>query len=91
MLLGSSGWFEIRDRSHPERPSGWDVTSVRRDEEPVTRFFPLHEAVADNLAAFAQSVRAGGGYPIPVEQMSATVRTFEAITRSVSSGAIEEI
>jgi len=91
MLLGSSGWFEIRDRSHPERPSGWDVTSVRRDEEPVTRFFPPHEAVADNLAAFAQSVRAGGGYPIPVEQMSATVRTFEAITRSVSSGAIEEI
>src|SRR5664279_5802051 len=27
-LLGSKGWMEIRDRSHPENSTGWDVTSV---------------------------------------------------------------
>jgi predicted dehydrogenase len=25
-LLGSKGWMEIRDRSHPENSTGWDVT-----------------------------------------------------------------
>ena len=27
-LLGSKGWMDIRDRSHPENSAGWDVTSV---------------------------------------------------------------
>lgn len=91
MVLGSTGWVEIRDRSHPEQPRGWDVTTVHRGEEPVTAFVPPHPVVRDNLEAFAAAVRAGGGYPIPQAEMTATVRTFEAITRSVSSGRIEAI
>ena len=27
-VLGSEGWVEIRDRSHPEDPQGWDVTTA---------------------------------------------------------------
>ena len=37
-LLGSKGWMEIRDRSHPENSTGWDVTSVHRDENAGDRF-----------------------------------------------------
>jgi hypothetical protein len=33
-LLGSKGWMEIRDRSHPENSTGWDVTSVQRAKRP---------------------------------------------------------
>src|SRR5438270_4635796 len=48
-LQGSKGWVEIRDRSHPEHITGWDVTSVHRNEEPATVFYPPHLAVRDNL------------------------------------------
>ena len=28
-VYGSQGWIEIRDRTHPEHPTGWDVTVSR--------------------------------------------------------------
>ena len=31
-VFGSQGWIEIRDRTHPEHPTGWDVTVVHRGE-----------------------------------------------------------
>ena len=37
-LLGSKGWMEIRDRSHPENSTGWDVTSAHRDQTSMTTF-----------------------------------------------------
>lgn len=90
-LLGSKGWIEIRDRSHPENSTGWDVTSVHRDETPVTAFYPPHPAVRDNLEAFGRAALGQTPYPIALEEMLANVRTFEAIQRSVTSGAIETI
>src|SRR5947209_4397627 len=47
-LLGAKGWMEIRDRSHPENSTGWDVTSVHRDETPSSTFYAPHPAVRDN-------------------------------------------
>jgi predicted dehydrogenase len=90
-VLGSEGWMEIRDRSHPESPSGWDVRTVRRGGEPEERFVPPNEAVRDNLERFADAVRGVGDYPVPPAQIRATVRAFEAITRSALSGAIERL
>jgi predicted dehydrogenase len=90
-VYGSQGWMEIRDRTHPESPSGWDVTTVHRGEEPVTEFAPPHPAVRDNLESFAQAVSGKGYYPVDLEEMIANVRTFEAITRSVASGRIEPV
>jgi predicted dehydrogenase len=54
-LLGSKGWMEIRDRSHLQHSSGWDVTSVHRDQNPVNVFYPPHPAVRDNLEAFGRA------------------------------------
>ena len=90
-LLGSKGWMEIRDRSHPEDSTGWDVTSVHRDQAPVTAFYPPHPAVRDNLEAFGRAALGEAPYPIALDEMLVNVRSFEAIQRSVKSGTIETI
>src|SRR5919112_2858670 len=82
-VYGSKGWMEIRDRTHPENPTGWDVTVVHRGEEPKTHFAAPHPAVRDNLDSFAQAVTGEAPYPVSYEEMIANVRTFEAIQRSV--------
>jgi predicted dehydrogenase len=83
--------MEIRDRSHPENSTGWDVTSVHRGEAPVAAFYPPHSAVRDNLEAFGRAALGQAPYPVAPEEMLANVRSFEAIQRSVKSGAIETI
>ena len=90
-LLGSKGWMEIRDRSHPQNSTGWDVISVHRNEEPASSFFPPHPAVRDNLEAFGRAAQGQAPYPVTPEEMLANVRSFEAIQRSVKSGGIEKI
>jgi predicted dehydrogenase len=90
-VFGSQGWIEIRDRTHPEKSTGWDVTTVHRGETPTTQFWPPHPAVRDNLEAFAASILGGGPYPVSLIEMAHNVATFEAITRSATSGRIEPI
>jgi predicted dehydrogenase len=90
-LLGSKGWMEIRDRSHPQNSTGWDVTSVLRDQEPVTAFYPPHAAVRANLEAFGRAAQGEAPYPVTLDEMLNNVRSFEAIQRSVRSGGIEKI
>jgi len=90
-VFGSCGWAEIRDRTHPEQPSGWDLTTVHRGETPNTRFLPPHPAVRDNLESFGRAVAGLAPYPVGLEEIVANVRTFEAITRSALSGRIERV
>ena len=90
-VFGSQGWMEIRDRTHPEHPTGWDVTTVHRGEAPATRFLPPHPSVRDNLEAFGRAVAGEAPYPVGLDEIAANVRTFEAITRSALSGRIESV
>ena len=90
-LLGSQGWMEIRDRTHPENPTGWDVSRVQRDAPPQAAYYPPHSAVRDNLEAFGRAALGQARYPVPYDEMLANVRTFEAIQRSAASGQIEPI
>ncbi len=90
-LLGSKGWMEIRDRSHPENSTGWDVTTVLRDQAPVTAFHPPHPAVRANLEAFGRAALGQAPYPVALDEMLANVRSFEAIHRSIKSGTVEPI
>jgi predicted dehydrogenase len=90
-LMGSKGWMEIRDRTHPQNSTGWDVTSVHRDEIPTTAFHAPHPAVRDNLEAFGRAALGLAPYPVTLDEMLANVRSFEAIQRSVKSGTIEAI
>ena len=90
-VLGSEGWMEIRDRSHPEHPTGWDVTTVRRGGEREERVVAPNAAVRDNLERFAEAIEGEGSYPVTTAEIRATVRAFEAITRSALSGAVERL
>ncbi len=90
-VYGSQGWVEIRDRTHPERPTGWDVTTVHRGETPTIRFLPPHAAVRDNLESFGRAAAGGATYPVSLAEIVANVHTFEAITRSALSGRIEQV
>lgn len=90
-LLGSKGWMEIRDRTHPENPTGWDVTRVHRDQPPETAYYQPHRAVRDNLEAFGRAARGKRSYPVTYDEMLWNVRTFEAIQRSASSRRIEPV
>ena len=82
-VYGSHGWVEIRDRTHPESPSGWDVTTVLRGQPPQKRFAPPSPSVRDNLEAFAQAVRSVSPYPVSAPEMLANVAALEAIMQSV--------
>ena len=74
-VYGAKGWTEIRDRTHPEKPTGWDVTDVAEDGTAHTRFYPPHRAVRDNLEAFARAIAGDAPYPVPHDQMRANVAT----------------
>jgi predicted dehydrogenase len=90
-VYGSQGWIEIRDRTHPEHPSGWDVTIAPRGKTPAMHFLPPHPAVRDNLEAFGRAVAGEAPYPVSLAEIDANVRTFEAITRSAQSGKLERV
>jgi predicted dehydrogenase len=90
-LLGSEGWMEIRDRTHPEDPHGWDVTQQVRGDAARSAFYPPHASVRENIESFAKAAAGRGVYPIPLEEMVANARTFEAITRSALSGMVEVV
>jgi predicted dehydrogenase len=90
-LFGARGWAELRDRAHPEQPSGWDLTTAARGAAPISRFLPPHPAVRDNLESFARAAAGQAPYPVALEEMAANVHTYEAITRSVRSGRIARV
>jgi predicted dehydrogenase len=90
-LYGSTGWTEVRDRTHPEAPTGWDVTTVTRGGAPAAKFFQPAPTVQHNLEAFAQGITGEQSYPITLTEIEANVDTFEAITRSALSGRPETI
>ncbi|MDT7952899.1 MAG: Gfo/Idh/MocA family oxidoreductase [Acetobacteraceae bacterium] len=90
-IYGSQGWAEVRDKAHPERSEGWTLTTAMRGRERTVREFAPAPAVRANLEAFAAAVAGGAAYPVPPEQMLATIAAFEAVVRSSRSRAIERV
>jgi predicted dehydrogenase len=86
-VYGSKGWVEIRDRTHPENPTGWDITVALRGQERQTRFAAPAPSVKLNLEAFAQAVRGVRAYPVTTNEMLANVASLEAIMKSVQARA----
>ena len=82
---------DSRDRTHPEHPTGWDVTVAPRGKPPATHSLPPHSAVRDNLEAFGRAAAGEAPYPVSIAEIATNVRTFEAITRSALSGKLERI
>jgi predicted dehydrogenase len=90
-VYGSQGWAEVRDKTHPEAPEGWTLTTCLRGQRAVSVEMPPAPAVLDNLEAFADAAEGRAPYPVPREQMIANVSALEAIFRSARSGGIEKV
>lgn len=90
-VYGSKGWFEIRDRMHPENPAGWDIKRVMKGQEPEISFAKQSPTVLLNLEAFANAIRGEQSYPVTHQEMLANVAALEAIMKSVLSKNIEPI
>jgi len=90
-VYGSKGWAEVRDKTHPEAPEGWTLTTCLRGERAVSVEIAPAPAVLRNLEAFADAATGAAPYPVPREQMVANVSALEAIFRSAASGAIEPV
>ena len=77
-VYGSQGWAEVKDKTHPEAPEGWTLTTSLRGQR----------ATSVDIADAATGV---APYPVPRDQMIANVSALEAIFRSAKSGAIEKV
>ena len=90
-VYGSKGWIEVRDRTHPENPTGWDISTVLSGKEKQTHYEAPHTIVRANLEAFANGVRSISPYPVTTAEMLANVAALESIMKSAESGQIEQI
>jgi predicted dehydrogenase len=91
-VYGSKGWAEVRDKTHPEAPEGWTLTTCLRGQRAVSVDMPPAPAVLHNLEAFAAAAAGRAPYPVPREQMIANVSALEAIFRSAANGgSIERV
>jgi len=90
-VYGSKGWAEVRDKAHPESPQGWTLTTTLRGEAKRSIEHAPAAAVLANLEAFADAIEGRARYPVPHDQMIATVSALEAIVKSTRSGAVEAV
>lgn len=90
-VYGSKGWIEVRDRTHPENPTGWDIRMVFSGKEMVSSFNEPHPTVRANLEAFANGALGLSPYPVSTDEMLANVAALESIMKSAESGLIEKV
>lgn len=90
-VFGSDGWAEVRDKAHVQTPEGWFLTTCLGDGGPETEETGPATPVLANLEAFADAISGGAAYPNTPGQMLMNVSLLEAIVRSCSSGAVEEV
>ena len=90
-VYGSKGWAEVRDKSHPESPQGWTLTTALRGEQKRSIDYAPAPAVLANLESFADAIAGRAPYPVPHEQMIGTVSALEAVVKSTRSGAVERV
>lgn len=96
-VYGSKGWVEVRDKTHPEKPTGWTFTKVVRGgtggalETRQSREYAPAPNVLANLEAFADAAEGRAPYPVPQSQMIANISALEAIFKSASTDSIVNV
>lgn len=90
-VYGSKGWAEVREKTHPQSPTGATLTTCLSGQSAVSVEIPPAPAVLHNLEAFADAAQGRAPYPVPRSEMIANVSALEAIFRSAKSGAIEHV
>jgi predicted dehydrogenase len=87
----NKGWIEVRDKTHPEAPEGWVLTTCLRGGKRTSVEYPPADNVLGNLEAFADAAEGRAPYPVPQSQMIANISALEAIFKSARSGSPEAV
>jgi predicted dehydrogenase len=87
-VYGTRGWIEIRDKSHPENPTGWTVIRQIGGKAREIVDYPARSGVKVNLEAFAAAALGEAAYPMPQQQMIDNIAALEAIFKSAKTGGI---
>ncbi|MCE9639649.1 MAG: Gfo/Idh/MocA family oxidoreductase [Betaproteobacteria bacterium] len=87
----TKGWVEVRDKTHPEAPEGWVLTTAfQGGKREVKEFAPAPNVLA-NLEAFADAAEGRAPYPVPQSQMIANISALEAIFKSAATRSIVQV
>lgn len=78
-VFGTKGWAEARGETQ--------LTIAPIGQAPLVRELPAADSLATLLEAFAETIETGKPFPVPAAEMLEVVSTFEAIVRSMRSGA----
>jgi len=87
----SAGWIEVRDKTHPEAPTGWTLTKCLRGGAREVREYPPAPNVLANLEAYADAAEGRAPYPVPQSQMIANISALEAIFESAKHGKLVNV
>jgi predicted dehydrogenase len=85
-VFGSKGWAEVRDKTHPQAPTGWVLIRGKHGAPQETIEYPAVSIVRANLEAFADAAAGRAAYPVAHEEMIANIAAFEAIAKSADTG-----
>ncbi len=86
-VFGSDAWVEARNATHPDTPGATTLTVCPKGGEPQSRELAWTGSVRANVEAFAEAVAGRADYPFTCHEMLHNSAVFEAICRSVETGA----
>ncbi|MAF47582.1 MAG: Gfo/Idh/MocA family oxidoreductase [Rhodospirillales bacterium] len=89
--FGTQGWIEVRDTAHPSEPGLSVMSFCRAEGEIESREFQPIDSVRANIEAFAIAAGGGAPYPFSDAELIGNIAVFEAICRSVATGAPEPV
>ncbi len=89
-LLGSKGWMEIRDRSHPAEFDRMGCDQRTSGCRPDEHLLSAVSAVRDNLEAFGRAALGQAPYPVSPDEMLANVRASKRSSARSKAAAIEK-
>jgi predicted dehydrogenase len=87
----NKGWIEVRDKTHPEAPEGWILTTCLQGGKRTQVEYPPAGNVLANLEAFADAAEGRARYPVPQHEMIANISALEAIFKSAQTGVPEPV
>jgi len=90
-VFGTKGWLEVADRVHPSEQGPASLTICRKEGEYETTECPPVDTVRVNIETFARAAAGGAPYPFTDQELIGNIAVFEAICRSVESGAAEAV
>lgn len=86
-VFGSEAWVEARNPTHPDTPGESFLTVCRAGGSPETRQFEWVDSVLANFDSFADSITGEAAYGFSSGQKLHNIEIFEAICKSIATGA----